>query len=152
MRLYVDHEYKILETKKYACDVAVIAALSKGQEREVLLAVEYKPNVPSGLEDVTPWHLSETLLQAFYLRDNFHYDIVHCLTDYHFFLVGSSSENAFVLKKHWYKKCDLTDGAAFEEHINFVCDIIHVYAFELFQIDRLYIHWLLLPVALLTGI
>ena len=94
-----------------------------------MLAVEYKLKVPSGLEDVTPWHLSETSLQAFYmyLRDNFHYDIVHCLTDlndYHFFLVGSSSENAFVLKKHWYKKCDLTDGAAFEEHINFVCDII----------------------------
>ena len=30
VRPYVDHEYRILETKTYACDVAVIAALSKG--------------------------------------------------------------------------------------------------------------------------
>lgn len=124
VQLLVDHEYKILEAKRYACDVAVIIA---GIKREVLFAVEYKPGVPTDFKDITPWHLSETLLQAYYMRDKFQYDIVHCLTDmsdYHYFLVGSSDEKKFVIKKHWYKPLNLTDEAAFMEHLNFVCNII----------------------------
>ena len=50
-------------------------------DKKVLLAVEYKPKISCELEDQAPLHLSETLLQTFYLRDRFHHDIVHCLTD-----------------------------------------------------------------------
>lgn len=58
-------------------DEAVTAQtrVSKGAVRSVVLAVEYKP------KDLTAFHLSEVLLQAFYLREQFAHDTLHCLTD-----------------------------------------------------------------------
>ena len=99
----VDHEYRVLKEKTYACDEAVVSAslsLQRGpyQEKLLLLGIEYKPKVASALRDQTPFHLSEVFIQAYYVKKSMTHDIWHCLTDmkdFHYFLVGATPE-----KKH----------------------------------------------------
>ena len=89
----VDHEFNVLPTKQFATDQAIEAVIGDGNEK-VVFALEYKPKVSSDLNDQAPFHISETLLQAFYLTSQFDHDIIHCLTDlqdYHIFLIGKSN-------------------------------------------------------------
>ena len=56
----------------------------------MLVLWEYKPRVPCDLDYVIPWYLSETLLQAYYMRMKHSYPVLHCLTDlddYHCFFI-----------------------------------------------------------------
>lgn len=64
---------------------------------------EYKPQVPSELVDVTAGHLSETFLQAYYLRDSSPYPILHCLTnleDYHYFSITTKDHHSMKIEKY----------------------------------------------------
>ena len=84
---WLDHECMILPSKKFTNDEAIQAILAD-DGKKVIFALEYKPKVATELKDQTSFHISETLLQAFYLRKRFDHNIVHCLTDledYHFF-------------------------------------------------------------------
>ena len=122
----VDHKFKVLPTKQFATDEAIEAVIGDGNGK-VIFALEYKPKVSSDMNDQAPFHISETLLQAFYLTSLFHHDIIHCRTDlqgYHIFLIGKSncalqSANNFCIKVCWYRKCHLTDNGEVAEHISF---------------------------------
>ena len=80
----VDDEYKILEGKRYAMDDSIEVVEVTGPEPKQgkpVFGLEYKPRVSSDLTDITPFHISETLIQAYYLRKKFQYPILHCLSD-----------------------------------------------------------------------
>ena len=123
----VDHEFKVLPTKRFAIDEAIEAVIGEDNGK-VVFALEYKPKVASDLNDQVPFHISEMLLQAFYLTSQFDHDIVHCLTDledYHIFLIGKSNralqraKNNFSIKEYWYRKCHLTDSGEVAKHLSF---------------------------------
>lgn len=127
----VDHEYKVLPDKKFALDEAILAIiqLPRPNSRKILFGVEYKPKVSASLEDIPCHHLSETLLQAYYLRKRFTHNILHCLTDledFHYFLICTSVEKPFHIKNYWYKTCDLTNSTAVNKHLQFLIDTISV--------------------------
>ena len=122
---WLDHECLVLPKKTFACDEAIHAILDNRQK--VIFALEYKPKVAPELIDQTSFHISETLLQAFYLRKRFDHNIVHCLTDladYHFFLCGKSDEGIFCIQNYWYQKCNLTEKSELEENITFLTKVI----------------------------
>lgn len=75
----IDLQFQLFENK--SGDQAVIQQLTDGN-LHVLIVWEYKPKVPSSLSDTTAWHLSETLLQAYYLRKSNSHPVLHCLTDF----------------------------------------------------------------------
>ena len=129
--LCVDYEYRVLTDKQYAVDTTVVALTHimrvTGSVRNVVLALEYKPKVAAELRDQIPWHVSEVLLQAFYMRKRFTHDILHCLTDlqdYHYFLVGTQPDSPFCIKGYWYKMCKITDPTELTDHLHFLCDAI----------------------------
>lgn len=118
----IDHEYRILPNKKFAMDEAITALM---MTTAVIFGLEYKAKVSSTLHDQPAFHISETLLQAFYLRKRFSHDIVHCLTDlhdFHYFLIGSDPGKAFIVRKYWFMKCNITDISELSHNLNFLCE------------------------------
>lgn len=118
----IDHEYRILPNKKFAIDEAITTLMVSSA---VILGLEYKPKVASTLHDQQAFHITEVLLQAFYLRKRFHHDIVHCLTDlhdFHYFLIGSDADKEFIIRKYWSMKCNITNITELSHHLNFLCE------------------------------
>lgn len=125
--LYIDHEYKVLEGRKFYTDEAVVAILHSIME--AIFVFEYKPKVSPNLADQIPFHISETLVQAYYLRKKFRHNILHCLsdlTDFHFFLITTTPDSTFNITKYWYKNCNLLDPAQVTQLTAFLCDTISV--------------------------
>lgn len=120
----IDPQYHVSEGKKYVSDQAVLQLVMGN--RQVLVVWEYKPKVAANLIDVTGWHLSETLVQAYYLRKK-HYPILHCLTDlqdFHYFFI-EEGEN-LKLGKYVYIRSDLTNQTDVWNHINFLFQSVNV--------------------------
>jgi hypothetical protein len=83
--------------------------MAHGRQR-VQVVWEYKPKVSSKLEDVTGWHISETILQAFYLHKKHTYPVLHCLTDlqdFHYFTLNNGAqalELQFICQQTYLRK------------------------------------------------
>ena len=97
------------------------------KEQHVVFVIKYKPRVSSNLSDQTPFHISETLIQAYYLRNKFRHNILHCLTDlndFHFFLITTTPTRLFSIKNYSYTKCDLQNHEELAQLSAFLCDNI----------------------------
>ena len=89
----------------------------------MLVVWEYKPRVSSDLQDQTSWHLSETILQAFYLKKKHPYCILHCLTDledYHYFFLSDNGPRTLKLDKYVYMQSNLSEKIDVLHHLNFL--------------------------------
>ena len=95
-KFFLEPSYTVWKTKRqgpdYATDQAIGEFLSLAigeiipsmQRKRVDFCYEYKPRVPSDPKDVEPWHLSEVVLQAYYLKQQplqQNCMLLHCLTD-----------------------------------------------------------------------
>ena len=122
---HIDPQFYVSERKTYSSDQAVLQIVM-GNGR-VLVIWEYKPRVPSLLGDVQGWHLSETLLQAYYLRKKHSYPILHCLTDlndYHYFFIDG--ERSLKLEKYVYIQSDLKNQTDVWKHVDFLFQSVNV--------------------------
>ena len=69
LALHVDPQDRVAEGHTFTSDLCLLQLLVEASLRlRVLVLRAYKPSVPGALEDVTAWHLAETLLQAYYMR------------------------------------------------------------------------------------
>ena len=96
----MEPQFYVLSGKTYSTDEAVM--LFKVHDEQIIVAWEYKPKVAADLSDQTGWHLSETILQAFYLKGE---HILHCLadlTDFHYFFMEEDGPRHLTLKKYVY--------------------------------------------------
>ena len=123
---YIDNQFciKILQ-KQYYSDGAVLATIiSNGMP---IYVIEYKPRIPSRIEDIEPCHLSEVLLQAFYLQRCHYHKILHALTDlmdFHLFLFTHSNDK-LKLEKYFYYECTITKPEELLKHLSFLCNVIY---------------------------
>lgn len=115
----IEPQFYVAKGKTYSTDMAVV--LLKVDGVEVLLAWEYKPKVAADISDQTGWHLSETILQGFYLQGK---HILHCLTDlsdfHYFFMEGGP--RALTLKKYVYLQSVLSDPTSVLYHLSFILE------------------------------
>lgn len=121
----IDHEYRIFPDRKFAADEAVTAIVDG--LRRVIFVLEYKPKVAPGLIDEEAFHISETLIQAYYLRKMFKHPILHCLSDlndFHFFLITTDSSREFNLNKYWSKSFNVLDTDQLRYLATFLGDIM----------------------------
>ena len=66
LSLHVEPQFRVAEGHTFTSDLCLLHLLVEASLLlRVLVLWEYKPRVPGALEDVTAWHLSETLLQAY---------------------------------------------------------------------------------------
>lgn len=122
----IDPETYVSQGKTYA-DYCVIKLCFNGIQ--VLVVWEYKPRVSTHLSDQTPWHLSETFLQAFYLKKQHKYPVLHCLTDladFHYFFVGGDGRMSLDLTKYVYLNSDFRNFDDTVKHVNFLLDSINI--------------------------
>lgn len=127
---YIDPQFKVCEGRKYTTDEAMLQFLVEyGHNYRLLIEWEYKPKVPSDLDDVTGWHLSETLLQAYYTRAGHSYPVLHCLTDlwdYHYFFIEDDGPRTLKLVKYVYLKSELSEPNDVWDHINFLFKSVNI--------------------------
>ena len=97
--LHIDPQYAIQGNgKQFYADGSLLATIL--HNTRPVYVVEYKPRVPTHLEDREPTHLSELFLQAFYLHKQNSPPILHVLTDltdFHCFLMKQGQ-----LMKYFY--------------------------------------------------
>ena len=126
LSLHVDPHFPVAEGQTFtSMQLLVEASLML----RVLVLWEYKPRVPDALEDVTVWHLSETLLQAYYLRRKHSYPVLHCLTDlldFHYFFIEGDGQRTLKVVKYVYLKSDLTKPTDVWTHLDFLFQAVHV--------------------------
>lgn len=116
-----DPQFRIADGYTYSSDQAVIYVTLAGEQ--VLLVIEYKPRIPPELSDIEPWHLSETLIQAFYMRSTHRYCVLHCLTDlrdFHYFYIKEDDNTYLALDKYVFVQSDLSDQAQVQAHADFL--------------------------------
>ena len=131
--LKVDHQYRILENKLYAADetigVVVVINAKAAPSMLPILVLEYKPRVSQDLGDQEPSHLSETFMQAYYLRKRCKFPVMHCLTDlndFHFFLIEDEHSGVIKISRYYYLKCDLKDGKQLIQMMTFLYHTLNV--------------------------
>ncbi len=93
------------------------------------LVTECKPRVSANLASQEPFHITETLIQAFYLRRKHDFPILHCLTDlteYHFFLIESAPGQKLKLSKYFHLSCDLRKETELANLLSFLYDVIEL--------------------------
>lgn len=127
IKFKIDPEIYVSQGKTYAADQCVIKLCFKGIQ--VLVVWEYKPRVSTHLSDQTPWHISETFLQAFYLKKQHKYPVLHCLTDladFHYFFVEGDGRMSLDLTKYVYLNSDFCNFDDTVKHVNFLLDSINI--------------------------
>ena len=98
--LKVDHQYHILENRTYAADATLVVVVMVKLKMLPILVLKYKPRVSQELADQEPLHVSETFIQAYYLRQQCKFPVMHCLTDlndFHFFLIEDGQSGGLLL-------------------------------------------------------
>ena len=115
----------------YAADEAIGLVVVTPAKMFPILVLEYKPRVPQDLGDLEPLHLSETFIQAYYLRKRFKFPVMHCLTDLNDFLflkIEDKEGHSGVIKvSHYYFKCDLKDDKQLIEIMTFLYHTLNVH-------------------------
>ena len=110
--LQVEPHFRVAEGHTFTSDMCLLQLLVEASLLlRVLVLWDYKPRVPGALEDVTAWHLSETLLQAYYLRRQHSYPVLHWLTDlldFHYFFIEGDGQRTLKVVKYVYLNSDLT--------------------------------------------
>lgn len=93
---HIDHQFHI-STKKHYADIALstlrVSAASRASK--AILVIEYKPKVAADLVDQEISDITESVLQALYLRKTSCHQILYCLTDlsdFHYFLMEDSTK------------------------------------------------------------
>ena len=106
LALQVDPQFCVAEGQTFTSNLCLLQLLKEASLRlRVLVLWDYKPRVPGALEDVTAWHFSETLLQAYYLRRKHSYPVLHCLTDlleFHYFFIEGDGQRTLKVVKYVY--------------------------------------------------
>ena len=99
--LKVDHQYCILENKLYAADetigvVGVKVAIKEAAPSVLpILVLKYKPRVSQDLGDQEPLHVSETFMQAYYLRKRCKFPVMQLLDGHERFSFLYTSPNNY---------------------------------------------------------
>ena len=152
-----DPEYYVLDGKTFAADEVIVgnqdqvdegeaAAVSQDEGEATLpaaiealnletstskpiLITECKPRVSTNLQAQEPFHITETLIQAFYVRRKYDFPILHCLTDlkeYHFFLVGDAPNQKLELLWYFHLCCDLKKPNELAQLLSFLYDVVQL--------------------------
>ena len=124
----IEPQFIVCDGKKNSSDQTLVQLLMGSTHMRVLVVWEYKPRVACDIYDVPAWHLSETLLQAYYMRRNHCYPVLHCLTDlndYHYFFIEDGPTD-ITLSKYVYMHSDLSVPKDAFDHINFLLQSVPV--------------------------
>ena len=123
----IDPHFYVCGGKQYSRDEALIMLTATSSET-VLVVWEYKPQVSNSLGDVPKWHLSETILQAFYLQKQHAYPVLHCLTDledFHYFSLKCAGQGLELLK-YFFLRSDFTQEKEVLHHLNFLYHSVNI--------------------------
>ena len=129
--LKIDHQYRILENRTFAADetLGVVVVVMVEVTMLPILVLEYKPRVAQELGDQEPFHVSETFMQAYYLRQRYKFPVMHCLTDmhdFHFFIIEDGQSGVLKVSRYYYLKCDLKDGKQLIQMMTFLYHTLNV--------------------------
>lgn len=122
VKLMIQPQFYVCGSKQYSTDEALISVQSG---KEVLAIWEYKPKVAASLIDQTAWHLSETILQAFFLKKH---SVLHCLTDledFHYFFLECDPRHCKLIK-YVYLKSKLSVKGDVLHHMDFLFHSIKI--------------------------
>lgn len=125
----IEPEFRVCEGKQYASDQCLMQLLTVTEDNKVLVLWEYKPRVPASLDDITGWHLSETLLQAYYMRKKHSYPVLHCLTDltdFHYFFIEDNRQRTLKIVQYAYLCSELVKPDHVWDHMEFLFQSIHI--------------------------
>ena len=120
----IDHQYTIIPAKAIA-DGALCALMVS--DYMPLLIIEYKPKVASTIDDIDVSDLTETMVQALYLRKRFQHPIVHCLTDlkdFHYFVLKDTQQKRLQIEKYVFVSCNGTDVDDLLAHVSFLSETL----------------------------
>lgn len=126
----IDPQFRVCEGNKFTSDQGLVHLIEATRVLLRVLALwEYKPRVPGDLDDITAWHISETLLQAYYMRKKHSYPVLHCLTDltdYHYFFIEDDGERTLTVVKYVYLRSDLCKPNDVWNHIEFLLQSVRI--------------------------
>lgn len=123
---WIDLQFSVCSGKQYCSDQAIILAAQKVEEDQRKFSVvvwEYKPRVSGDLMDCQPWHLSETMLQAYYLKKESVRPYLHCLTDltdFHYFVIEDGKSSFLEILQYDYYRTNLLEEEEVHCHVNFL--------------------------------